>query len=225
MEENTSSIKLEINESIAHIAMDDGKANALSPQSIKNLMEAFDEAEKSDVVILSGNPKVFCAGFDLKIIQGSTEEASALMRSGVDLFTKVFSFPKPVVAACTGHAIAGGAILLMSSDLRIGPDSSDVAIGLNEVSIGMVIPPFLVELAKARLANERLYESLNLAKLYSPEDAKTVGFLDMTAKNVLETAQSEAKKIAENLDPVAFSKTKKRLRGEIAERLTKLNKR
>lgn len=224
MEKNTSSINLEIKDSIAHIAMDDGKVNALSPQLIKDLMAALDEAEECGVVILSGNSKIFCAGFELKIIQGPKEGARDLMYEGVNLFNRIFSYPKPVIAACTGHAIAGGAILLMVSDLRIGPKSS-ASIGLNEVSIGMEIPPFLIELAKARLANERLHEALNLSQIYSTEEAIAVGFLDKTADSVLETAQSEAKKILENLDPVAFTKTKERLRGELSQKLKELNKR
>ena len=223
MTQNNSSIKLETKDSIAHISMDDGKVNALSPTFIKELSNALDEAEDAKAVILSGNAKAFSAGFDLKIIQGEREEATALMRAGVDLFIKVFNYPRPIVAACTGHAIAGGAIVLMCSDLRIGPEDPNIAIGLNEVSIGMEIPQFLVELATARLANERLYESLNLAKLYAPTEAKQVGFLDIIAKDVLQTAQKEAQDITERLNPEAFTKTKLRLRGNISERLTVLN--
>lgn len=226
MSQNESPISLNIENSIAHISMDDGKVNALSFQLIADLAAALDEASKSELVLLSGNAKVFCAGFDLKVIQGPPKEATKLMRAGVDLFTQIFDYPKPVVAACTGHAIAGGAILLMCADYRVGPDNPEISIGLNEVSIGMVVPPFLIEIANARLAKERLHESLNLAKLYSPEDAKNVGFLDtLTKDSVVETAMKESQGFVENLDSEAFQKTKKRLRGATSDTLRKLNQR
>ncbi len=214
--------------SIAHIALDDGKVNALSPQLVADLSKTLDEAESADVVLLSGNQKVFSAGFDLKVIRdGDTEEESTaaknLMRDGVNLFNQIFSYPKPVVVACTGHAIAGGAIMLMCSDLRVGPENTDISIGLNEVAIGMEIPPFLIEIANVRLANEKRYEALNLARLYNTEEAKSVGFLDITAKDVLDTALAEAKNIIDHLDPVAFTKSKQRLRGATSERIKELN--
>ncbi len=223
MEENQSPVSLNIENSIAHISIDDGKVNALGIKVVEGLHSALDSANEADIILLSGRAGIFSAGFDLKVIRGDGADAKQLMNSGVDLFLKMFSYPKPIISACTGHAIAAGAILLMCSDIRIGPDDESIKIGLNEVSIGMEIPSFLVELASYRLAKERVYESLALAKLYTPSQALDAGFLDQTVKaeTVLDAAKSSADEILEYLDLTAFQKTKQRLRQPTADKIQK----
>jgi len=72
-----------------------------------------------------------------------------LVSKGAELIVRLYSFPLPVVVAAEGHSIAMGAIMLLAADLRIGKDA-DTKYGLNETAIGMVLPPFGMELAKAR---------------------------------------------------------------------------
>src|SRR5580700_3951192 len=105
----------------ALIQMDDGKANALSDVMIAEVGAALARAEKeASAVVLSGRPDRFCAGFDLKVMMSSPEAAKALLRAGADLLMNLYGSPIPVVAACTGHALAGGALVLLTADVRIG---------------------------------------------------------------------------------------------------------
>ena len=163
---------------IAHINLDDGKANALGPAMISNFLEALERADsEAKAVCVSGRPGRFCAGFDLKIMTKSPADAVALLTQGKDLFLKLYSMKVPVIIACTGHAVAGGALLLLCADARIGIEG-EFKIGLNEVPIGMTMPKIGVELARDRLDPRKLTESVLLGKLYSPLEGRDVGYLD-----------------------------------------------
>jgi len=104
------------------------------------------------------------------------DEARRMLSAGVDLFMRTYLFPRPVVAACTGHAIAAGSIILMSTDVRIGA-AGDFRIGLPEVTIGMPLPFFATELARDRISKRHLSQVF-LGRMYDPEGATDAGFLD-----------------------------------------------
>ena len=128
---------------------------------------------------------------------------------------RLYGFPRPVVVACTGHALAAGAVLLLATDLRIGT-SGDFKIGLNEVSIQMTLPIFAMELARARLSKRHFTSATTLARIYDPEGAKDAGFLDATApaESLYNTALDQARRLAVLPDP-AFRNTKDNERGAI----------
>src|SRR5277367_782164 len=139
-------------ESIAVITMDDGKVNALWPTMQQALNEALDNADRDDVgaVVIAGNDRVFSGGFDLKILTaGEVQPAIDMLRGGFELSYRLLSYPKPVVMACTGHAIAMGAFLLASGDHRVAAPAYNVQ--ANEVAIGMTIPYAALEVMKLRL--------------------------------------------------------------------------
>lgn len=197
--------------------IDDGKANALSPARIRALEDALDAAEKEAAsVLLMGRPERFCGGFDLPTMRSGPEAVRDLVTAGAELFLRMFELPLPVVAACTGHALAAGAILLLSSDARIGT-RGNFKIGLNEVAIGLTLPIFGVELARARLSRRHFERAVCQAELYGPEDAVDAGFLDraVEAGVLFETAFAEARRLA-GLPQPAFRNTKLRSHGEVA---------
>lgn len=107
--------------------LDDGKANALSHALIDALRGAVAEAEADPEVralAIVGRPGRFSAGFDLSVIQSGDPNAVArLIADGGDLVRTVYAAGVPVVAACTGHALAAGALLLLACDRRIGADA------------------------------------------------------------------------------------------------------
>ena len=146
-----------IENEIAIITMNDGKANAINPTMLDALNTALDQAEKeAKAVILVGSPGKFSAGFDLKIMQGAApEEVRDLVKAGGRLALRLYSFSVPVIAACTGHAIAMGCFILCGCDHRIGAEGP-FKIGANETQIGMVLPTFGIEFPKARLDPRRL---------------------------------------------------------------------
>ena len=102
---------------VAIVTMDDGKVNALSPAMLRELNAALDRAaEDRAVVLLTGRPGVFSAGFDLNVLRGGGPDAAEMVRAGFETAYRVLSFPLPVVMACTGHAVAMGLFLLESGD-------------------------------------------------------------------------------------------------------------
>jgi enoyl-CoA hydratase len=123
------------------------------------------------------------------------------------------------VAACTGHALAGGAITLLSCDVRIGADVP-CKIGLTEVAIGMTMPKFVVELARERLTKASLTLATVGAQAYDPAGALTVGYLDrvVPAEEVEAAAIAEAARLGE-LSTEAYAATKRNLRAAMIERI------
>ncbi len=173
-------IDLHYHDEVAHIAIDDGKANAVSFAVIDGFNETLDQIDadgKAKAIVISGRAGMFSAGFDLKVMQNEPERAIELVGNGGKLFLRLFQHPLPTVAAMTGHAMAAGILLAMSCDTRIAAEGS-FKIGLNETAIGMVLPHYGLELAKARIAPHRLTEAFVQARLYTPEEAVPVGYVD-----------------------------------------------
>jgi enoyl-CoA hydratase len=200
--------------STAILTMDDGKANALSAEMLSELSEALTRAEtEATAVVVAGRPGRFCAGFDLKIMMSGPEAATALVRAGAQLLMRLYGSPLPVVAACTGHAMAGGALLLLATDHRVGA-VGPFRIGLNEVTIGIPVPILAMELARDRLAKNELCVATLESRIYDPGEAARVGFLDEVAPP--DTLIARATQVAAELGArsrVAFHGTKQRLRG------------
>lgn len=197
----------------AVVQMDDGKANALSDVMITELTAAFDRAEKeASAIVLTGRPDRFCAGFDLKVMMSGPEAATALLRRGSDLYMKMYGTPLPLVVACTGHALAGGALVVLMGDVRIGA-SGAFRLGLNEVSIGLPVPILAMELARDRLVHTELPRATLQGTVYGPEEAAKAGWLDevVAPGEVLGRAKAEAARLG-GLSRTAYSATKDRLR-------------
>lgn len=206
-------VSYELRDAVALVKMDDGKANALSHEMIAGIQGAIDRAEKeAKAIVLVGRDGKFCAGFDLKTMMSGMDAARKLVTEGADMYMRIYGHPLPIVAACTGHALAGGALLLLSSDTRIGAEG-DFKIGLNEVSISMPLPMLAQELARDRLGKRYLTEAAIQAKIYSPDGACEVGYLDRLAgaEEVVEVAVAEAKRLA-GLPGFAYARTKAKLR-------------
>lgn len=206
----------------AIITINNGKANAISHEVIAGLNAALDTAKKEDkIVILTGQPGIFSGGYDLKVMTKSPESAKELVTKGSQLSLRMLSFPKPIIIACTGHAIAKGSFLLLSCDYRIGA-VGNFKIGLNEVLIGMTMHHAGIEIAKARLSSVYLERSVNNAEIYNPEDAITAGFLDKIVPEaaVLPTAIKVAEMFT-HLNSKAHAATKLKVRKPYLDALKK----
>jgi enoyl-CoA hydratase len=206
---------------VAILRIDDGKANALDPAIIDALHAGLDRAEKeAGAVLLTGRPGRFSAGFNLGVLrEGGPEAARGLVTAGAELAVHIARHPAPVVIACSGHALAMGAVLLLAADLRIGA-AGDFKIGFNEVAIGMTTPLFLLEFAKERLSKRHLQRATVQAEIYSPESAVDAGFLDrvLAPDDVFAGSLEEAQRLAE-LPRAAFAGTRGRLRQAMLERI------
>ena len=207
-------------ENYAIITINNGKANAISHEVIVGLNASLDKAsEENKVVILTGKTGFFSAGFDLKVMAKSPDSAKELVTKGSKLSLRMLSFPQPIIIACSGHAIAKGAFLLLSADYRIGVEG-DYKIGLNEVMIGMTMHNAGIAIAKARLSEVYVNRSVNNAEIYSSKQAIEAGFLDLIVPE--EHLMSTAVKVAEMSDKLnkkAHAETKLRVRKQHLEAL------
>lgn len=214
-------VQYSVEDGVATLAMDDGKANALGETMSAGLSNGLDRAEKeARVVVITGRPGIFCGGFDLRVIRGDDEAARIRMRdAGYALLRRLYLFPLPLVIACPGHAVAAGGLMLLTADVRIGL-SGDFRIGLNEVAIGLALPVVGLELAKDRLAHSAIAPAVLRAKLYDPAGAVDAGYLDAVASpDAFDTTVRETARAWLDLDAAAFAETKKRLRGATVERM------
>jgi enoyl-CoA hydratase/carnithine racemase len=206
-------VSYDLSDGIATLTMDDGKVNAMSVPMLEALHQALDRAAADRaVVLLTGRPGLFSAGFDLKVFPQGPGPTRAMLRLGATLAERVLSFPLPVVTACSGHAYPMGAFLLLSADRRIGA-AGDFRIGLNEVAIGLTLPLFAVEIARQRLAPAYFQRSVT-GDLYGPEEAVSAGFLDEVVPPGELAARS--RDVAQGLASVDFeahAATKLRVRG------------
>src|SRR5260370_24473285 len=133
-------ISYRLDDTIATITIDDGKVNALSLTVLTDLNAALDRAEQDQaVVVLAGREGVFSAGFDLPVLRGGGPDALAMLRAGFETAARLLAFPRPVVIACTGHAVAMGVFLLLCGDYRVGA-TGPYQISANEVAIGLTMP-------------------------------------------------------------------------------------
>ncbi len=204
-------------EQIAVITMDDGKVNALGPDMLAALNAALDRAESEDAgaVVIAGNDRVFSGGFDLKVFRSGDVQASIdMLKAGFELSHRLLSFPKPVVSACTGHAIAMGSFLACSTDHRIAAPAS--MFQANEVAIGMVLPYPALEVMKLRLTRSAYQQAVGLAKTFFGETALAGGWVDEISMPdlVLERARESALEFATTLHAKAHYACKMRARQE-----------
>ena len=218
MRDVTEPVSYQLENKVAVIAMDDGKANALSKAMIEGLIAALARAEQeASAVVLTGRAERFCAGFDLRVMMSSPAAATDLLRAGSDLLMNLYGATIPLVIACTGHALAGGALVVLTGDFRVGAAGA-FKLGLNEVSIGLPVPVLAMELARDRLLPTELPHATLGAKIYNPEQAVAAGYLDVVVApdQTLSRAKDEATRLGA-LSRNAFRGTKTRLRGKTIE--------
>ena len=136
---------------VATLTLAHGKVNVVSPGVIAEFNAALDQAEADGaVLILTGQPGILSGGYDLKVMMSGPQAALDLVASGSTLARWMLAHPQPIIVACSGHAVAKGAFLLLSADYRIGVEGA-FQIGLNEVKIGMTLHQVGIALARDRL--------------------------------------------------------------------------
>ncbi len=210
-------VHVTIEDGVAVLRLDDGKANAVSHLLIDQVHAALDRAaEEATAVCFVGREGRFSAGFDLSVMTQGADAARGLVRAGGELMVRVYTHPQPTVAAVTGHALAAGAILCLASDTRIGADAP-AKIGLNETAIGMGLPWYGIRLAEARLSKRHRTRAILQAEIYDPAGAVDAGYLDevVPADEVVDVAIGRARALGQ-LPRGAHGFTKGRLRDALA---------
>ena len=196
-------ITYSIENGVAQITMDDGKANAMNWVFFEEMGNSMDQAEDdgAKVLVITGRPGFFSGGLDLKLLSTLSENE---MRDFATTFARtmlrVFSFPIPTIAASTGHAVAGGAMLTFASDRRFSLDGP-YRIQMNEIVIGITLPSWMFLIAKSAIPIRWHNEALLHAKAYNPKEAFERGILDAVAqdtaslKTQVEASASELMKL------------------------------
>jgi enoyl-CoA hydratase len=218
-------VRLEHRDTVAVITIDDGKANALSAGVIAAVMAALDEVEArgpaTRAVVIAGRDGVLSGGFDLKVMRSEDRRARGeLVTSGGELVLRLFASGQPIVCACTGHAIAAGALVALGSHLRIAA-GGDFRIGLIETAIGLVLPDWAVVIADERIDRSQVFRAVVEARVYDPVAASRAGFVDrvVPAGSVVDVAIEEAARLGA-LDPVAYAGNAAKLWASGRARLT-----
>jgi enoyl-CoA hydratase/carnithine racemase len=200
-----------------------GKASAMDLELCNALIDELREAEKSDAraVILTGSGNIFCAGVDLfrmtKEGAGYVEKFFPALRESL---LALFTFPKPIVAAVNGHAIAGGCLLTAACDYRL---MSAGRIGVPELLVGVPFPAVAIEILRfacGRDAQSLIYSG----RTVTPDEARTVGLIDETVAPdfLLTRAEVVARELAA-IDGRNFAITKLQLRGDTLDRIGNLS--
>lgn len=198
---------------VSVITLNDGKANVFSPEMSKTISSLLDEVpDDKGSLVITGRPGIFSAGFDLKIISsGDASAVSSMIKTGFTLLARVYNFPRPVIAACSGHGVALGAFLLCCADYRIGAKGQFI-VQANETRNNMSIPTPILEISKTRISKTHWYRAILNAEAYPIEKAIEPGYLDevveaeslmtraMEVANDLATLGHPHYKITKNLD-------------------------
>jgi enoyl-CoA hydratase len=218
----SSAVTHEIIDTTAIIRIDDGKANALGPEVIGAIDAALDDSTEARAVVLFGREGRFSAGFDLAVMKEGPAAAQGLVRRGAELCMRLYGWPAPVLAGSDGHALAAGALLLLSCDVRVGSDTPG-RIGLPETTIGMPLPVFATELARDRVSRRHFTAATLLGTTYGPHEAHDVGFLDrvVPVADLETTVLDMARSLADTIDPAGFAQTRINARQATIDHVTR----
>jgi enoyl-CoA hydratase len=205
----------------ANITMDDGKANAMDFDYFEEMNSALTEIESSEsrVLIIKGRQGFFSGGLDLKLISTLTpNDIDKLAETFARTMLRVFLYPIPTVAICTGHAIAGGAMLAFACDRR-HVINGNYRIQVNEIAIGIPLPSWMLLIGKSAIPPGFQTEALLHAKTYTPKEACDAGIfhgLIDNGEDIHVAVKSDIEALM-NLNKPAYSISKKRLRGKETE--------
>ena len=188
-----------LDDGIAKLSLDNGKANAISLEVATDLMNALDQAkEEAKAVLICGNPGIFSAGFDLKVLAKGMDAAQAMLNQGMLMTEKIYSHPQPVITACEGHSVGMGVFIMLAADYRIGA-VGEFAIRLPETAIKMPFTTLLKVIAKSHIIPSHHARAIVQSRPYSPELAAEIGMLDEVVEptKVIQQALLRAKELAE----------------------------
>ena len=204
-------IERETNDGIVTLRLAHGKASAMDVELCEALTRELRDAKDARAVILTGTGSIFSAGVDLFRM---TNEGAAYVERFYpalrDAFVELFAFPRPVIAAVNGHAIAGGCLLACASDYRLMCGGK---IGVPELLVGVPFPTIAVDILRFATGTNAAQLAYSAATL-APEDARAKGFIDevVAPEHLMARAMETAQRFAA-IPPESFRLTKLQLRG------------
>jgi enoyl-CoA hydratase/carnithine racemase len=209
-----SFVSIETRDEIAILTLNRPKANAFSPELVAELSGALaGQAKARGVVLASGLPGMFSAGWDLPLLVGRDRRGmEQFVAAYCDLVRQIFVFGPPVVAALPGHAIAGGLIAAMAADERIAADGKG-KFGLSEVILGVSVPACLMEPFRHVVGARHMERLAATGENIAVDRALAIGLVDqvVVAGELLDRAVERARFLA-GLSAAAYSAIKVRSR-------------
>ena len=215
------------NSGVMSLTMNCAPVNALTSSNLMHLYNLLGDLEKDRSVhalVVNSSFKVFSAGINLKYAKDFTSDQQTLMVKGLNFaFSKLFQFPKPVIVAAEGAAIAGGFFFILTSDYRVGGAKS--MYGLAEARVGVDFPKPLLEIARSVLSAADLRRLMQSGNPINSEQALTSGIID----EIVDTGEAfnRALIVAEdysNIPKKTYSRIKRQVRGVSIEKINELMK-
>ena len=207
---------------VAVLRMSHGKANTIDVEFCQGIGERLEEIKESSAkaLVLTGEGNIFSAGLDLvRVLEEGSDYLKALAPVLSTMYGRLFFYPKPVVAAVNGHAIAGGCVLACTADHRIMARGTGT-IGLPELLVGVPLPTLAFEIMRFVTKSQHLQTMLYSGATHLPEDAASLGLVDelVEPSDLLDRAVERAEKLT-TISPKVFEHTKRQIRQPVLERV------
>lgn len=204
---------------IVTLALTHGKAAALDLELVDALALEINELSASDAraVILTGAGSIFSAGVDLfRVVEAGSDYVARFFPALARLILDLFAFPRPLVVAANGHAIAGGCIFVLCGDYRIMAGGT-ARIGIPELLVGVPFPASVIEVIRFAVPPQHLQSLMYTGRTVLGEEAVRLGIVDEVADDVAARAEAVARQLAE-LTPQPFLLAKRQLRDRAISR-------
>jgi enoyl-CoA hydratase/carnithine racemase len=217
-------VDVQLHRGIATVVLERGKVNALNPAVVEELSATF-KALQSDTeasaVVLTGRGKFFSFGFDVpEFLSYTREEFTNYLARFTTLYRHLFIYPKPLVVALNGHAIAGGCMIALVGDSTIMVQGG-AKISLNEIGFGSSIFAGSTEMLQFR-TGPRASDVLYSAAMYSAAEAQAIGLVaEVVAQEALLDRASEIARALASRRPAAFASIKSLLRQPVADAMAR----
>ncbi len=206
------------------VTMNRGTANALEQTLVDELRKIFKEAASDDQVrgiVLAGRDRFFSAGLDLiELYEYDAPQIEHFWRSFMLLIQEMTAWPKPLVAAVTGHAPAGGCLLAITADYRVMA-AGDFGIGLNEVPVGIIVPEAIFNLYRFWIGDNAAHTMLLEGKVVKPDKALEIGLIHEVAEagEVVERAEKQLQRYL-GFHPTTWQTSKANLRRRLCAEMS-----
>ncbi len=176
------STRVEFRDPVAILTLDEGPTNPISLKLIREIGSTLRmlryEARAKALVLTSSNDKFFSIGFDIpQLIDLSRDEFLGFYRAFNMVCMDLYAFPKPTVAAITGHAVAGGCILVLCCDYRYMAEGHKL-MGLNEIKLGVPVPYPADRILDQLIGPRRARDFLDEGEFQEPDSTLAMGLVD-----------------------------------------------
>jgi enoyl-CoA hydratase len=213
-------IEITDKDGIALLRMADGKVNAMSIEFCRQMTARLAQASSSRAIVITGSGRIFSAGVDLvRLLDGGLAYVRDFLPALSTMLKAAFTYPKPIVAAINGHAIAGGCVLACAADRRLMARDGG-RIGVTELLVGVPFPPAAMEIMRRATAPQFFEDTILSGATFAPTDAVTRGLIhEVVEPEVLIDRALAAANTLAALPPPAFALTKRQLRADELARL------